>query len=76
MQRHVQPRESAPRNRQRVQEEIQNFLRAIESYPTRFAKEPRVSFQSHLRSFFSQVTENSDRPTPGRPSSPHKSSAA
>jgi hypothetical protein len=41
----VQPREQ-------VHEEIQNFLHALDSYPARVAKEPRINFQQHLSSFF------------------------
>jgi hypothetical protein len=33
-----------------VEEEIQNFLRAVDSYPARVAKEPRVTFREHLSS--------------------------
>jgi len=29
-------------------EDIQNFLRALRSYPTHFARHPRTSFQQHL----------------------------
>jgi hypothetical protein len=31
-----------------VQREIESFLRAVESYPDRFAREPYLSFQQHL----------------------------
>ncbi len=31
-----------------VQQEIDNFLRALSSYPDRFAHEPYLSFQQHL----------------------------
>lgn len=52
MRNHVQPRESVqPRNEQ-VQKEIQGFLRAVDSYPERVSKNPRVSFQQHLSSVF------------------------
>jgi hypothetical protein len=45
---HVQPREIAiPRNEQ-ARLEIQSFLHALDSYPARVAKEPRLSFQQHL----------------------------
>lgn len=45
---HVQPRETIqPRNEQ-ARLEIQNFLHALDSYPARAAKEPRISFQQHL----------------------------
>jgi hypothetical protein len=33
-----------------VQQEIDNFLRALSSYPDRFAREPCLSFQQHLSS--------------------------
>jgi hypothetical protein len=38
-----------PRN-ERVRIEIQTFLLALDSYPRRFAKEPKISFQEHLGS--------------------------
>jgi len=31
-----------------VQEEIDNFLQALNSYPDRFAREPHLSFEQHL----------------------------
>jgi len=31
-----------------VQREIASFLRAVNSYPDRFAREPYLSFQQHL----------------------------
>jgi len=33
---------------QQVKQEIENFLQALSSYPDRFAREPRLSFQEHL----------------------------
>lgn len=33
---------------QRVQREIDSFLRAVNSYPDRFIREPYLSFQQHL----------------------------
>ena len=33
-----------------VQQEIDRFLRALSSYPDRFAREPDLSFQQHLSS--------------------------
>lgn len=38
-----------------VQQEIDTFLQALDSYPARAAKDHRVSFQQHLRSIFEQV---------------------
>lgn len=31
-----------------VQQEIHNFLQALDSYPARAAKEPRITFHEHL----------------------------
>jgi hypothetical protein len=36
-----------------VQRDIDSFLRAISSYPDRFAREPYLSFQQHLSSIVS-----------------------
>jgi hypothetical protein len=33
-----------------VQREIDRFLRALSSYPDRFAREPHLSFQQHFSS--------------------------
>ena len=62
----IQPREViAPRSRvvpfagAQVREEIQNFLHALDSYPARVAKEPRVSFHQHLCSL--SVAARDDR---------------
>jgi hypothetical protein len=58
MQPQVQPRTSVPPSNRQVREEIQNFLRALDSYPARFAKHPRVSFQQHLRSLLRESTQS------------------
>ena len=34
--------------RRDVQQEIDNYLRALSSYPDRFAQDPCVSFEQHL----------------------------
>ena len=34
--------------RQEVQQEIENYLLALSSYPERFANDPYVSFEQHL----------------------------
>lgn len=61
MQPEIQSREiRLPRDEQ-VQAEIKGFLQAVDSYPARVAKEPRISFQQHLCSFFSAVGDD-DRP--------------
>lgn len=52
MQRQVQPPVSAPVRQEQVRREIQNFLKAVDSYPARAAKEPALSFRRHLSSFF------------------------
>jgi hypothetical protein len=45
---HVQPRETVQPRNEEARLEIQNFLHALDSYPTRAAKDPRISFQQHL----------------------------
>jgi hypothetical protein len=49
---HVQSPATAPPRNEQVQAEIQGFLHALDSYPARVAKEPRISFHQHLCSFF------------------------
>lgn len=44
---------------QQAEEEIKNFLQAVDSYPDLAAKEPSLSFYQHLCSFF--VTNRNDR---------------
>jgi hypothetical protein len=57
----VQPRQNIPPEAQ-VQQEIQNFLYALDSYPARAAKQPRVTFQEHLCSISAarDVNDNDD----------------
>jgi len=43
----IQPHDVLRRGAQ-VRQEIQNFFLALDSYPARAAKEPRISFQQHL----------------------------
>jgi hypothetical protein len=50
MQHHVQPRERFPLRQRHVSDEIQKFLRAVNSYPDCFAKRPGLSFRQHLAS--------------------------
>ena len=38
-----------------VQREIDSFLRALSSYPDRFAREPYLSFQQHLSSIVTEA---------------------
>ena len=45
-----------------VQREIDNFLRAIRSYPESFAHNPRLSFEQHLFSIMgSEVPASGER---------------
>ena len=67
MHQQIQPREiAAPHSGAQIriqgeaQEEIQNFLRAVDSYPARVAKEPRVTFQQHLCSIFAARNDRND----------------
>jgi hypothetical protein len=55
MQRHI-----AHRNRQAF-EEIQEFLRAVESYPERVAKEPTITFRRHLSSLIAAPEHDAPR---------------
>jgi len=59
----VQSLEAAPPSNEHVQvrQEIQSFLLALDSYPARVAREPRVSFQQHLRSIFAARYEDYGR---------------
>jgi len=45
-----------------VQLEIENFLRALDSYPDRFAREPHLSFEQHLFSIATEDQMFSDQP--------------
>jgi hypothetical protein len=62
----VQPRQTVPPPSGQihslpVQVEIENFLRALDSYPARAAKQPHVTFQEYITSIFA-----ADRATPRR----------
>jgi hypothetical protein len=68
MQHQVQLRETAPpRGAQiqiiqgKVEEEIRDFLHAVNSYSARVAKEPRVSFHQHLSSIFAARNNENER---------------
>jgi hypothetical protein len=52
MQYRVQPRESLVQSNEQASEEIQKFLRAVDSYPDRVAQDPGLSFHRHLANFF------------------------
>ncbi len=41
-----------------AEQEIQNFLKAIHSYPERFAQDPELSFEDHLFT----ITAQSEQP--------------
>jgi hypothetical protein len=71
MYQQIQPREVAPpmgaalhvrvakdKDKGEVQQEIQKFLRAVNSYPARVAKEPRLTFQQHLSSIFAAGSDD------------------
>lgn len=42
----------------RAEQEVQNFLKAINSYPERFAQDPQLSFEDHLFT----ITAQSEQP--------------
>jgi hypothetical protein len=58
----LQPREVVHLRSEQVQEEIQSFLEAVDSYPARVAKEPSVSFHQHLCSIFAARNDRRDLP--------------
>jgi hypothetical protein len=53
-------RQVSHRNRQAF-EEIQEFLRAVESYPERVAKEPTITFRRHLSSLIAAPQDDARR---------------
>ena len=58
----IQPREVVSLRTEQVQEEIQSFLEAVDSYPARVAQEPSVSFHQHLCSIFAARNDRRDLP--------------
>ena len=62
----IQPTIAASRSAQ-VQREIQNFLQALDSYPARVAREPRLSFHQHLCSVFAATRDHRGNPRADRP---------
>jgi len=50
--------------RREVQQEIDNYLLALSSYPDRFAQDPGVSFEQHLFSMMAagQTSGRGERP--------------
>jgi len=48
--RRVEPREKYVEGNQQVRIEMQSFLRALDSYPERFAQDPGISFEEHRSS--------------------------
>jgi hypothetical protein len=44
-----------------AQREIDSFLRALSSYPDRFAREPYLSFQQHLSSIVNTCPRGTDK---------------
>ncbi len=63
-----QPRPTIASSRSmQVQREIQNFLQALDSYPARVAREPRLSFHQHLCSVFAAARDHRRDPRADRP---------
>jgi len=46
------------RQEQEGEQEIDTFLRALRSYPDRFAREPYLSFQQHLSSILTAAQQS------------------
>jgi hypothetical protein len=61
MQGQIQPT-IVPARSVQVQQEIQNFLQALDSYPARVAREPRVTFHQHLCSMFAATLDSRRSP--------------
>ncbi len=68
MQQQVQPAEITPPlsaqvriAKRKVEEEIQNFLEAVDSYPAHVAKDPGISFQQHLGNIVAARKDKRDR---------------
>jgi hypothetical protein len=57
---HSQPHEEEQPCNEQVLMEVQSFLQALASYPDRFAKEPKLSFEQHLCSLVT-ATQNESR---------------
>ena len=55
---HAQPGQRGLSENEQARREILRFLRAMDSYPDRFAKEPGITFEQHLCSLPSSVTES------------------
>jgi hypothetical protein len=45
---YIQPSKSPRPSNEEVLLEIQSFLQALDSYPDRFSREPKISFEQHL----------------------------
>jgi hypothetical protein len=58
---HVQPRESVLLRKEQAQQEIQNFLFAVSSYPERAEKDPALTFRQHLCSVLATSDDRSPR---------------
>jgi hypothetical protein len=48
---------------QQVRRELQKFLQALDSYPDCFAKNPKLSFEQHLRSLARSANAHTRRET-------------
>jgi hypothetical protein len=48
-----------------VRRELKKFLQALDSYPDRFAKNPKISFEQHLRSLAQSANSHTRRETAG-----------
>jgi hypothetical protein len=48
-----------------AQDEIQKFVKAVSSYPARFASNPEITFEQHLLHVSEKVEENIDEQTSG-----------
>jgi hypothetical protein len=53
--------EKEPSGNEQVRREIQSFLQALNSYPDRFARNPRISFEEHCSGLVQAKAESRRR---------------
>jgi hypothetical protein len=53
--------EKEPSGNEQVRREIQSFLQALNSYPDRFARNPRISFEEHCSGLVQSKAESRRR---------------
>lgn len=62
MQYQVQPPENARSRNEQARQEIVNFTAAVDSYPARAAKKPRLTFRQHLLNLLRTARKEAGQP--------------